>query len=197
VPGVLGVTPLAVFRIPAYSVGIGALVIFLNMFVYDFFYYWFHRLQHTCPPLWRLHAVHHSIKNLNSVMSFHHPIEEFLKIIPIALPLSLLWRLEDPGYIPLASAFIVAWGQFIHTDSLVNFGRARMVLGDGHYHRIHHSERPEHWNKNFAAFFPVWDWVFGTLHMPRPNEHPAVGLSARPDGIKLREYLVGVATGRS
>lgn len=34
-------------------------------FVSDLFYYWFHRAQHAFRLLWRLHAVHHSIEELN------------------------------------------------------------------------------------------------------------------------------------
>jgi sterol desaturase/sphingolipid hydroxylase (fatty acid hydroxylase superfamily) len=26
----------------------------------DFFYYWFHRMQHTVPAFWHFHKVHHS-----------------------------------------------------------------------------------------------------------------------------------------
>src|ERR1019366_7385801 len=28
-------------------------------FVYDFFYYWHHRLQHELPALWEQHKLHH------------------------------------------------------------------------------------------------------------------------------------------
>src|SRR5947209_7784814 len=37
----------------------------LAAFVFDFFYYWMHRLQHALPLLWREHSVHHSIRELN------------------------------------------------------------------------------------------------------------------------------------
>ena len=29
-------------------------------FIYDFFYYWFHRAQHVVPVLWAQHKLHHS-----------------------------------------------------------------------------------------------------------------------------------------
>jgi len=32
--------------------------------LYDFLYYWFHRLQHVVPWLWRYHFVHHSEENI-------------------------------------------------------------------------------------------------------------------------------------
>jgi sterol desaturase/sphingolipid hydroxylase (fatty acid hydroxylase superfamily) len=192
--GHLGVTPLVVVKVSAYSSIVALALVFLNMFIFDFFYYWFHRLQHAIPGLWRFHAVHHSIKELNSVMSFHHPLEDLIRIIPIALPLALLVRFEEMPVIPIVSAFFSAWGYFIHMDSRVNFGPGRMFLTDGHYHRIHHSEREEHHNRNFAAFFPFWDWFFGTVHMPARDEYPTVGLPVRPNGVTVRDYFFGVPT---
>lgn len=135
----LGISPLLVIKVSSYASIAAALLAFANIFVFDFFYYWFHRMQHNVPWLWRLHAVHHSIRELNSVMSFHHPVEELLRIIPIILPLALLVRFDDVPVIPLVSGFVGAWGQFIHTDTRLNLGPVRLLIGDGHYHRIHHS----------------------------------------------------------
>src|SRR6476620_4311947 len=39
----------------------------------DFAGYWFHRLQHG--PLWRFHAVHHSIEEMHAVNSYGHPVD--------------------------------------------------------------------------------------------------------------------------
>ena len=44
----------------------------LSAFIYDFFYYWFHRLQHKNRMAWRVHAVHHSIEELNAFNDYHH-----------------------------------------------------------------------------------------------------------------------------
>src|SRR5215471_5219333 len=50
--------------------------------------------------------------------------------------------------------------------------------------------RDEHWNRNFAAFFPIWDWLFGTVYIPKPMEYPPVGLKVRPRGMRLRDYFL-------
>jgi sterol desaturase/sphingolipid hydroxylase (fatty acid hydroxylase superfamily) len=193
--GLLSLTPALVVKVSSYGMAIATPLILLNLFVFDFFYYWFHRMQHGFAALWRLHAVHHSIRNLNAIMSFHHPIEDLLRIVPITLPLAALVRFDDAPVVPLISALLAAMGQFIHTDTRLNFGPVRAILGDGHYHRIHHSELDEHRNRNFAAFFPIWDRLFGTLHMPKRGEYPPVGLKSRPNGMTLREYFFGIGAG--
>src|SRR6185436_20502263 len=41
--------------------------------------YWMHRLAHTWRPLWRMHVVHESSKELDWLSAFRlHPLEPFL-----------------------------------------------------------------------------------------------------------------------
>jgi len=40
----------------------------------DFLYYWFHRLQHAVPLLWRFHAVHHAIEELSIANCAHRTL---------------------------------------------------------------------------------------------------------------------------
>ncbi len=39
----------------------------VGFLVYDFLYYWFHRILHNITVLWRVHSIHHSIEELNAV----------------------------------------------------------------------------------------------------------------------------------
>ena len=41
---------------------------------------------------------------------------------------------------------------------------------------IHHSCKPEHIDKNLAFMFPIWDWLFGTYHLPRQRPEMIMGL---------------------
>ena len=41
----------------------------------------------------------------------------------------------------------------------------------------------QHWNRNFAAYFPVIDLIFGTYYHPRPDEYPDTGIPGV--GVKL------------
>ena len=54
--------------------GIQALMVVL---ISDFARYWLHRLNHTIPVLWRLHAVHHSVDKMYWMnTSRFHPLEK-------------------------------------------------------------------------------------------------------------------------
>jgi sterol desaturase/sphingolipid hydroxylase (fatty acid hydroxylase superfamily) len=56
------------------------------------------------------------------------------------------------------------------------------VFGGPQYHRVHHSILPEHHDKNFAAFFPIWDIIFGTAYLPKKNDYPPTGI----EGVEIQ-----------
>jgi len=127
--------------------------------------------------------VHHSIKNLSAANSYHHWSESLMGL-PLTIPLLFVDIQFGPALAALA--FMFRYQQFyIHSASKPHFGPLRLLLVDNRYHRIHHSVQPEHHHKNFGAMTPLWDWLFGTLHMPKSSEWPDVGLRqvGQPDGL--------------
>jgi sterol desaturase/sphingolipid hydroxylase (fatty acid hydroxylase superfamily) len=157
---------------------------------FEFFYYWFHRLQHKVPILWRFHAVHHSLEEMSAFNSNHHISEEILRIPFVTIPLSLLVNLQDSIYVPELCALILgATGIFEHSCTRINYGIFRLIIPDNRYHRIHHSKDKIHFDKNFGSGSALWDFVFRTMHYPRKNEWPDVGLLTTKEPKNLREYL--------
>jgi len=149
---------------------------FVPFFVYDFFYYWFHRSQHAWPWLWQVHRLHHSEHCLNvTTNNRHHWLEEFFRAFFIFLPMNWLISIA-PVYSVVAAALIRQWSSFFHANIRVSLGPLTGVFTGPQYHRIHHSIEFRHLGRNYAAFFPVWDWVFGTYWRPAKGEWPESGL---------------------
>ena len=44
-------------------------------------------------------------------------------------------------------------------------------------HQIHHSIDKKHWDRNMGLIFAFWDWVFGTLYVPKGYEKLEYGIS--------------------
>lgn len=149
---------------------------------HDFFFYWYHRAQHRW--FWRWHAVHHSVRNLNAVNSYHHISEALFSLILIKIPMTLL--ISDIGpTLPIVTVVLWCHILWIHSPTRITLGPLRSVLVDNRFHRIHHSLEQQHFDKNFGAFTTLWDRAFGTCHMPAKDEWPAVGLAeaAEPRGL--------------
>jgi sterol desaturase/sphingolipid hydroxylase (fatty acid hydroxylase superfamily) len=173
-----------------FSVIIVAYTIFpaLGFFLYDFFYYWFHRLQHKWRALWRVHAVHHSIEELNAVNDYHHWLENALRVPLILLPMSFIISVSVPEVI-VYTMILQFMGQMTHANSKISYGLFRYVFSEPRFHRIHHSAEERHWGKNFAFMFPFWDVIFGTAYFPKPNEYPRTGLSNQKEPRSIVEYI--------
>ena len=145
-------------------------------FVYDFFYYWFHRLQHEWHFLWAQHKLHHSEMALNATTTLrHHWLEDLLRVFFIVLPMSMAFDLTPPA--AGAMAFIIGlWPIFIHANLRLHLGPLARVVTGPQLHRIHHSLEERHLDHNYAAFFPLWDQLFGTYYHAGPDEYPPTGL---------------------
>ena len=150
-------------------------------FIIDFFYYWLHRTQHTLPFLWAQHKIHHSERSLNITTAIrHHWLEEPIRMFAILLPAGLLFK-QSPVTIAWLWGALMLWGYFIHMNLRLNMGPLTPVFCGPQLHRIHHSNLAQHRDKNFAAFFPVIDVVFGTYYSPNRNEYPTTGLANGED----------------
>lgn len=141
-----------------------------EMFVLsDFIYYWTHRMAHTVPALWRLHAVHHSTKHLRWTSALRaHPAEVYSHVLALA-PLFLLGFPVEA--LAALTPLISLCALFIHTDSNFSVRKLSYVFNSPRYHGWHHALDVRDGSVNFAGFFPVFDALFGTYRLP--EERPA------------------------
>lgn len=152
----------------------------------DFIFYWTHRWFHT-TRLWPFHAVHHSSRDLDwlSAMRFH-PVNDLLTRLCQAIPLILLGfsPVAVVGMVPVVVLFIIV----THANVPWDWGPLRRVIVSPRYHQWHHSSEDAAIDRNFAGVLVVWDWLFGTLHLPgdrMPSEFGVKGGEA-PGGALSR-----------
>ena len=162
-----------------------ALVYFV---IWDFCQYALHRLQHAVPLLWETHKFHHSETALNSATQAKvHALSLVLAHV-FHLPVIVLFGLRTPHFV---AAFLMfrLWGFFNHMNVRVGLGPFTPLVSGPQWHRLHHSIRAEHLDKNFATFFPLIDILFGTYRRPAAGEYPPTGLAGEPPG-RVQEATV-------
>ncbi|MEO5774590.1 MAG: sterol desaturase family protein [Sphingomicrobium sp.] len=161
----------------------------------DFFFYWEHRVQHRW--LWRWHMPHHAIRNLSATNSWHHWSEILMFALFVSVPMGLL----TPAFGPRSFivGLILSWQPiYLHSSTRLQMGKlARRIIVDSRYHRIHHSLEPRHFDRNFGAATPLWDWMFGTLYLPDEDEWPEVGLAGVDEPSNVREWALLPWTARA
>jgi len=155
-----------------------ATVLFALLFAlsWDVWQYWVHRLQHTNAHLWATHKLHHSETALNATTHARTHVTSHVLYLLLYGPMLLFFGSLSPHW---TAAFIMfrLWGYINHANVRLNLGVLTPVISGPQWHRVHHSTRPEHQNKNFATFFPFIDIIFGTYYRPAPDEYPETGLS--------------------
>jgi sterol desaturase/sphingolipid hydroxylase (fatty acid hydroxylase superfamily) len=179
---------------------VGALAVYI--LATDFVAYFVHRAQHAVPALWAMHSLHHSAEALSLVTGARHFwVEQVL--MTAFLPVVAVMFQTPTTVIAAASVFYFFFDACVHVNIKVPFGVLGLVVNNPQYHRIHHSERSEHQNKNFCKLLPLLDLVFGTAHFPAPGEFPPTGLGRGEtaagwlDGLiwPFRRYLYGQISG--
>jgi sterol desaturase/sphingolipid hydroxylase (fatty acid hydroxylase superfamily) len=151
--------------------------ILVTLAVADLGFYWGHRWSHAVPLLWRFHAIHHSAEHVDWLTNTRaHPVDLiFTRLCGFAL-IALL-GLAQPGaragaaITGLLAVFTTLYGFCIHANLRCRLGWLEHVIATPAFHRWHHTNDSNR-DRNYAATLPLFDHVFGTLHLP-PNEAPA------------------------
>jgi sterol desaturase/sphingolipid hydroxylase (fatty acid hydroxylase superfamily) len=163
------------------------LVFFLVL--HDLYIYAFHRLQHRFPLLWRLHEAHHWPREVDWLSgSRSHTLEILINQTIEFAPLVLLGAAPELALIK--GTVDALWGMYIHSNIDVRSGRLQRILNGPEMHRWHHATDVV--DVNFATKFALWDWLFGTAHLPpsKPTGYGLVG-DQIPGGY-FRQHLAAL-----
>lgn len=131
----------------------------------DIGFYVAHRLEHAIPFLWKFHAIHHSIEELDALAAHRvHPLDQlFVKSMSL-LPVFAL------GFdvVPIAIAGGIYFWQslLIHSNIRIRLRPLNWIVAGPLFHHWHHANEPQAIDKNFAGQLSILDALFGTMYMP-------------------------------
>lgn len=175
----------------------------ISFVVSDFTAFLLHYLQHKIPLLWQFHKVHHSAEVMHPLSNFReHPIDELAYHTGIGATYGVVVALAvlTIGYVPdiplilgvpiFVFLFNVAGYSLRHSHIWLRWpGRWSMVFPSPAHHQVHHSSHPDHLDKNFAFFFPIWDVIFGCYIMPDDNRDVKYGVTEKDRGHELNSCV--------
>jgi sterol desaturase/sphingolipid hydroxylase (fatty acid hydroxylase superfamily) len=147
----------------------------LMMFIADLPRYWLHRAAHEWTPLWKFHAVHHSVKKLNWInVGRFHPVDKSLQFVCDTLPFILVGVSKE-----VLTLYFVVYsikGFFQHSNVDVKLGWLNYIISGPELHRWHHSKVIKESNTNYGNNVIVWDILFGTFFLPKHAVIEKLGL---------------------
>lgn len=157
----------------------------------DLAVYWVHRLHHENARLWPFHALHHSAEVMTPITVYRkHPVYDLISSVMRGITFGCVQGIVLAIFFGSVSvALVVGVNAFYflfnllgsnlrHTHIWLSYGTLlEHVLISPAQHQIHHSRAPGHRNKNYGEVLAIWDWMFGTLYIPRKREVLAFGLA--------------------
>jgi len=155
----------------------------LYLLAFDLLDYWIHRGQHHFNWWWKLHALHHSQRQMTMWSdNRNHLLDDLLRDAIFVLVARFI------GIAPGQFVAVVAVSQLMeslqHANVRLWFGPVlERVLVSPRFHRVHHSIGLGHESAgkgtlgghNFAVLLPIWDVLFRSADF---------GLRFEPTGIR-------------
>lgn len=146
----------------------------LCFLLFDFIFYWSHRLQHEVRVLWCFHSVHHSTQEMRLSTAVRGPMFEF-----VMTPWYFVWMCVL-GFHPLmfvaVRTFSRVWGILEHvSESFVGYHPwLNKIFITPDVHRVHHGRNYRYLDMNYSEILSVWDRMFGTY--TEYSEKPEYGI---------------------
>jgi sterol desaturase/sphingolipid hydroxylase (fatty acid hydroxylase superfamily) len=165
-------------------VGTGSLILatLVYAFVWDFWQYWCHRLQHSSRILWPVHILHHD-DDVDTTTALRRSFaEQIVNYFLSGVPTFIVCGFH---LLPIYGSILLfqTWGFFNHANIRLDLGPLTAVVSGPQWHRLHHGRANGRRSFNFAAFFPLIDVVFGTYRQPGASEYPPTGLENHPTAV--------------
>ncbi len=169
----------------------------LLFLIVDFGFFLIHYLAHRVAILWEFHKVHHSAEVLTPVTkSRMHPIDDVMGLVALGISVGVFngiysylgYGAVDPMTIPGTVILLLVFRATTvlkHSHIWLHYGRFSLLFSSPAMHQIHHSTRMRHRDKNLGRILSVWDWVFGTLYIPKHRESFPMGLDGE-EGLDYR-----------
>ena len=162
---------LALVSLPADSVWVWVFAFVL----YDFCYYWLHRMGHERNILWAAHSVHHQSEDYNLSTALRQTSTGFVLGWIFYLPMAVL---GVPLLVFVSVAALNLLYQFwVHTRHIPKLGWFEKCFVTPSNHRAHHAQNALYMDRNYGGVFIIWDRLFGSFQEEDDNEPVIFGVT--------------------
>lgn len=146
----------------------------LAFVLYDFCYYWLHRMGHERQILWAAHVAHHQSEEYNLSTALRQTSTGFLLGWVFYIPMFVLGVPAD--VVVTVGALNLIYQFWVHTRHVPELGVLEYVFVTPSNHRVHHAQNDCYLDRNYGGVFILWDRLFGTYQRELPEEPCIYGI---------------------
>ena len=141
--------------------------------LYDFCYYWNHRLGHEMNIFWAAHVVHHSSEEYNLTTALRQSGSSLFSWI-FYIPMAMLGF--DPIVLITVGSLSLVYQFWVHTRHIPKLGWYELGFVTPSNHRVHHAQNQIYIDRNYGGVFIIWDRLFGSFQEELSSEPPIYGI---------------------
>ena len=150
----------------------------LCLVLFDFLFYWAHRISHVSNFFWGAHVVHHQSEEYNLSVALRQSWIHNLIAFFIFLPIPFLGF--DPITFGIAAGIDSVYQFWIHTRTIGKLHpMVEYIFNTPSHHRVHHAINPRYLDKNYAGVFIIWDRIFGSFIEEENPEEITYGITTQ------------------
>lgn len=146
----------------------------LAILLYDFLYYWFHRISHERQFFWASHVVHHQSEDYNLSTALRQTSTSFLTTWVFYIPCFFL-GMPISMFVSIASLHLI-YQFWVHTQHIPKLGVFEWFMVSPSNHRVHHAQNPDYIDKNYGGLLIIWDRLFGTFKAEDEKQEAIYGI---------------------
>lgn len=166
----------------------------LAFFLMDVSFYYWHRMNHEVPFLWRFHNVHHVDPDLDVTTAARFHFGE--------IGLSAAFRAVQITVVGATPAVYLVYEVVFQACTLFHHSNVRLpirveralnrVIVTPRMHGIHHSQVKDESSSNYATIFMWWDWLHRSLRLDVPQSRLVIGVPgySGADDNRVRSLLL-------
>ena len=146
----------------------------LAILLYDFLYYWFHRISHERQFFWGSHVVHHQSEDYNLSTALRQTSTSFLTTWVFYIPCFFL-GMPISMFVSIASAHLI-YQFWVHSQHIPKLGVFEWLMVSPSNHRVHHAQNADYIDKNYGGLLIIWDRLFGTYKAEDEKQQAIYGI---------------------
>jgi sterol desaturase/sphingolipid hydroxylase (fatty acid hydroxylase superfamily) len=144
----------------------------------DLTFYWWHRINHVYPLLWRFHNVHHIDPDMDVSTAFRFHFGETFY--------STAFRVLQVGVAGIIPFTYLLYELIFNISTMFHHSNLRLPLAlerclnkiivTPRMHGLHHSAVGPETNSNYSVVFRWWDYLHKTLRLNVPQKEVVIGV---------------------
>ena len=163
----------------------------LDLLLLDLWIYWWHRLNHRLPLLWRFHRIHHLDQQLDSTSALRFHVGEVL--LSAVVRGGVIYVLSIPLLSVVVFEILLMLCAIFHHSDIRLWKNTETVLSKvivtPGIHWVHHHAQRADTDSNYATILSCWDRLFGSFSTYRRHRNMPIGVASEAE-LSFKGLLV-------